>query len=258
MPIKGRSVDDLPLAAYSTGVDPETEPPIARDAAMPPATLAGAAVSANVGTPPVLALGALDEAAALPVPDDEPSASRAAIGLERARTFAKRNPRIAAGGLFVAVILIGLVLLSDGGPSPSAEGALASPSVPPLIVVAAPTGLATLVLTGPMQGTWTLAGGASDAAKAHAFTVSWTDAASNTVSLDATVDRGTRTTDATLVLRLRLVAADGTVRSFTSKAGECTIGMGVLSGAVSGSFTCTKLKSDDGKLTVGASGTYRT
>ena len=156
------------------------------------------------------------------------------------------------------MILVGLVLLSGGGPGPSAAGALASPTFPPIAVVAAPTGDATLVLTGPIQGTFTLAGGASDAAKAHAFTASWKDAASNTVSLDATVDRGTRTTDATLVLRLSLVAADGTVRTFTSKAGECTIGMGVLPTAVSGSFTCKSLRSDDGKVTIGASGTYRT
>lgn len=248
MPFKGRSVDDLPLAAYSTGVDPETEPLSVREPLVPPGTVAGAAHSVSMG----------DVGGALPVSDDEPSAARGAIGLGRARTFAKRNPRLAAGGLFVAMILVGLVLLGGGGPSQSAAGALASPTFPPIAVVTAPSGDATLALTGTMQGTWTLAGGASGAAKAHSFTASWTDAASNTVSLDATVDRGTRTTDATLVLRFSVVAADGTVRTFTSKAGECTIGMGVLPSAVSGSFTCTKLRSDDGKVTVGATGTYRT
>lgn len=256
MPTTDRSVDDLPLAAYSTGVDPETEPPTDREPAARPAP--GAAWPASIGTPPVLALGALNDAAAMPVPEDETSGPRAGLGLGRARVIAKRNPRLAGGGLFVAMILVGLVLLGGSGPSPSAAGAVASPSVPPIIVVAAPTGDATLVLTGPIQGTYTLAGGASDAAKARAFTASWTDAALNTLALDATVDRGTRTTDATLVLRLSVVTADGAARSFTSKAGECTIGMGVLPGAVSGSFTCKKLKSDDGKVTVGASGTYRT
>ena len=51
---------------------------------------------------------------------------------------------------------------------------------------------------------------------------------------------------------------DGELVTFTSNAGECTIGMAVNPKSVTGSFTCHKVKSDDGKLTVDASGTYRT
>jgi hypothetical protein len=51
---------------------------------------------------------------------------------------------------------------------------------------------------------------------------------------------------------------NGKLVTFTSKAGECTIGMAENPKHVSGSFACRKLKSDDGKLTVEASGTYRT
>jgi hypothetical protein len=46
--------------------------------------------------------------------------------------------------------------------------------------------------------------------------------------------------------------------SFTSDAGECTIGMAVNPTNISGTFSCRNLKSDDGKLVVGATGTYRT
>ena len=46
--------------------------------------------------------------------------------------------------------------------------------------------------------------------------------------------------------------------TFTSMAGECTVGMASVGTKVQGSFTCHKLKSADGKLTIEASGNYRT
>ena len=120
-----------------------------------------------------------------------------------------------------------------------------------------PTGDATLVLTGGVEGNYLFGGGARDAQKATSFSANWSDAAQNTLALDAKVDRGTRTTDDDLVLRFTVVV-EGTAVTFTSKAGECTIGMGLQPTTVSGSFTCKKLASDDGTLTIGATGTYRT
>ncbi len=46
--------------------------------------------------------------------------------------------------------------------------------------------------------------------------------------------------------------------TFTSTDGECTLGMGIVGTRVQGTFICKKLKSDDGKYVVGATGTYRT
>ena len=89
------------------------------------------------------------------------------------------------------------------------------------------------------------------------MTGTWTDPLQNVLTLAGPVDRGTRTTDAGLVLTWALMV-DGKLVTFTSTAGECTIGMAVNPKSVSGSFSCRKLKSADGKLTVEASGTYRT
>jgi hypothetical protein len=46
--------------------------------------------------------------------------------------------------------------------------------------------------------------------------------------------------------------------TFTSTDGECTLGMGIVGTRVQGTFSCKKLKSDDGEYVVGATGTYRT
>ena len=54
MPLQGRSADDLPLAAYSTGVDPETEPALDSPPAVPehqPLRAAAYAAAPAVGHP---------------------------------------------------------------------------------------------------------------------------------------------------------------------------------------------------------------
>lgn len=250
MPDKGRSFDDLPLAAYSTGVDPETEPAMMATATAP--------TDAPQGAPAMLAGGPFDYAVAQPVPgDDEAAAPPAETALGRARALAGRNPRLAAGGAFVTMIVVGLLLLGGGGPSPSAAGPIASPSAPPVVPVAADPGSATLVLTGSIDGTYAFTGNAGQPVAGNAVAATWTDTLQNVITLDGPVDRGTRTTDAGLVLTWGLMLDEKLV-TFTSKDGECTIGMAVNPKTVSGSFACPKLKSDDGKLTVGATGTYRT
>jgi hypothetical protein len=256
MPTPGRSADDLPLAAYSTGVDPETEPAAMAGAPAAPAAVAQASAGAGVTAPGVLHLDGLDPAAALPVPEDEPKPPVPNVLVTRARAFAARNPRLVAGSAFVVAIVVGLSMLL-GGKGPIAAGASASPSIPPIVVVAAEPGSATLVLTGSVKATFTMTGTAAQPVAGNLVGAAWGDPLQNVLTLQGKVDRGTRTTDAALVLTWGLMV-EGKLVTFTSKAGECTIGMASNPKAVSGSFACRKLKSDDGKLTVEASGTYRT
>jgi hypothetical protein len=256
MSTPGRSLDDLPLAAYSTGVVPDE--PIESPVEAPAAPADDAPPPAGPGfmkaEPARHELPADTEGMAAPprpAPVRQPPVARV-VGL------ARRNPRIAAGAGFVAVIAIGgLLLLTGGGQTPASLAASASPTVPPVAVVLPPTGDATLVLTGGVQGSYTFTGGARDAQKGSAFSAIWTDPTQSTLALEAKVDRGTRTTEDNLVLRFTVIV-DGAALTFTSKAGECTVGMGVQPTTVSGSFTCKKLPSDDGTLKVEATGTYRT
>ena len=253
-----RSLDDLPLAAYSTGMEPDAR--LDETELDDPTTAAPGDPRQPSGAPfatlPADSHALTADPEGIAAPQRAPGAPRSAPAAA-VLALARRNPRIAVGAGFVAVILIGLLLLSAGGQAPSSLAANASPTAPAVVVVLPPTGDATLVLTGAVQGTYTLAGGARDAAKANAFTANWTDTTQDALALEAKVDRGTRTTDVALVLRLSVVV-NGVPVTFTSTKGECTIGMGVQPTTVSGSFSCKKLKSDDGKLTIGATGTYRT
>lgn len=252
-----RSLDDLPLAAYSTGVEPD--PRLDELAEVTPTTAPAGTAQHAPESPFGMARA---DPADLQADPHGIAAPQRVEGARRAPTaavldLARRNPRLAAGAGFVAVILVGLVLLGASGQAPASLAASASPTAPPVAVVLPPTGDATLVLTGAVKGTYAFGGGARDAARAVTFSATWTDATQDTLSLDAKVDRGTRTTDASLVLRMTVMVGGAPV-TFTSKAGECTVGMGVQPTTVTGSFSCKKLKSEDGKLVVDARGTYRT
>lgn len=251
MASKGRSLDDLPLAAYSTGMLPDAALEAADDVVEPAAEAAAGhpAVAATSAPTP----GGADELPADPYAFGPPPE---VTPLARARELASRNPRVAAAAC-VALIVVGVLMLGSGGPAPSASGATASSSAPASVTVAAGPGVATLVLTGAIQATYSLTGDAGGAPASSTVTETWTDTLQTALTIDGPVDRGTRTTDARLVLSW-VVDVEGTLVTFTSKAGECTVGMASQPKGVSGSFTCKKLKSDDGTLTVGASGTYRT
>lgn len=218
-----------------------------------------AAAAPAAATPATFALDALSQPIDLPIPEDEDKAivrvPRPSIGL--AAALVRRNPRLAAGAAFVAMILVGLLLLGGGKPAPSAIGATASPTAPAIVPVAADPGAASLVLTGSLKATYTLTGDPGQSVANNTVAAKWADPLQSVLTLDGAVDRGTRTTDAGLVLTWGLMV-DGKLVTFTSKAGECTIGMASIPGGVTGSFACHKIKSDDGKLTVGATGTYRT
>jgi hypothetical protein len=248
MPTPKKSLDDLPLAAYGgTGMEegPETAEPDMPAASGP---LGG------VESVDAAAAAIADESATR----DAAPGSPPAAGLPARLVTLLRTSRIAQGGAFVVVILVGLILLSGSTASPNATAATPTqrPTVGPTIVP--PSGDASLVLSGGVTGTFALTGLAGGQhVTSTAVDAGWGDALQTTLTIAGPADRGTRTTDERLVLTIVVPVADVPV-TFTSAAGECTIGMAPVGTAVQGSFTCHKLKSADGKLTIEASGTYRT
>ena len=261
-----RTVDDMPLAAYGgTGMeDDEPEATLeAAESATAPALTAdptGTAAAAAMGIPAAVP-AALSEAHPDDLTTDEPLASAKAAppglpGPLAGIVHLFRTSRLAAGAGFAAVIVVGLVLLSGGGASPAATaatptGGTAQPTVQP------PSGDVSMMLTGATSGSFTLTGLAGgQQVGGGAVALGWADAQQTTLSITGPLDRGTRTTDEHLVLTLGVVVAGQPV-TFTSMAGECTIGMAQVGLKVQGSFTCHKLAGPDGKLTIEASGTYR-
>ena len=257
-----RTLDDMPLAAYGgTGMEEEAASEPATATSEQPATAAtrAPASAASAATPPA-------DSAGLPGPaeprsdgdaqgDGAPASSPIGTLVGRVVTLF-RTSRVAAGAGFAVVIIVGLILLSGGGASPAAtaatpsNGPTAAPTVPP------PSGDASLTVTGPGAGTFTLTGLAGGQhVDATTVALRWGDALQTTLSIAGPIDRGTRTTDEHLVLTIG-VLVNGQPVTFTSKAGECTIGMAAVGVKVQGSFTCHKLKGPDGKLTIDANGTY--
>jgi len=249
MPSPKKSLDDLPLAAYGgTGMEadeseatvdaPETE--VAPSPGPFEAAQATGAATADAEAPAAAEAGADKR------------------GLAARLVTLVRTSRVAQGGLFVVVILAGLILLSGSTASPSATAATPSQQPTGAPTIAPPSGDASLLLSGGVEGSFALAG-LPGGQRVTATTVQggWGDALQTTLTISGPMDRGTRTTDERLVLTIVVLVADVPV-TFTSVAGECTIGMAPVGTAVQGSFTCHKLKSADGKLTIEASGTYRT
>ena len=261
MPKQDRSLDDLPLAAYGgSGVDDEIDAaPDAAPAARPPRTPVAPVApvtTAAAAAPPSLPVNDL------PVPEDElpqnPGLPSGVADLAKRAIHLFRTSRVAAGAGFAAVVVIGLLLLSGGGASPGATAA--TPSKGP---TAAPTtspasGDASIILSGAVSGTFPLIGlPGGQHVDATTVALGWGDAQQMTLSIAGPLDRGTRTTDERLVLTLGALV-NGVAVTFTSDGGECTVGMANVAAKVQGSFSCKKLKSADGKLTIEASGNYRT
>lgn len=241
----------MPLAAYGgTGMEDDGEGqadvPAAEQAA---ATVAVDSTSAAAAGPVPAAPGA-----DLPVPDDEPSHGPSPLH-RIVRLF--RTSRVAAGAGFAVVIVVGIVLLTSGGTSPSATAATPTKGPTAAPTIAPPSGDVALTLSGAATGTFNLAGLAGgQQVSASSVSLGWGDGQQTTLAIAGPMDRGTRTTDEHLVLTLG-VLVNGVAVTFTSSAGECTVGMAPVGTKVQGSFTCHKLKSPDGKLTIEASGTYR-
>lgn len=271
MTFRDRSLDDLPLAAYTTGVEPgdvdmepEIDAPAEDHAAAAAAAIAAADADAAAAAGERL-LGARDigpfEDEPQPAPTVSPGGDRPPlVELLRNPRAHVRDPRLALGGVVgIGVVMLGLSLLGGGGPGP-ATGANPSPTAPTAATsTALPAGDASVEVTGTkVVESYQLLGrsGVGPAVKSR-ISSTWGDTVGNTLALGGPVSAGTRTTDATFVLTWT-VLVEGVPVTFTSKAGECTVGMAVSPRSVSGSFVCKKLTSDDGELTVGARGTYRT
>jgi hypothetical protein len=270
-----RSPDDMPLAAYGgSGMELSEEDQARLEAAAPLPADGDSAGPAGSGSaaPGLTAPGPFAHAvagASLPgtatsgvaIPGAAagtgPVAPRALPPLVAKTVTTLRTSRLAAGSLFAGVILVGLLLLNGGNGNPGAAGAQASPSPAPVVTVTAEPGNATLVVVAKTEQTFALSGASDTGTPDGPLSVTWADATANTLGLQGPVDRGVRTTAESLVLSFT-VLLDGTPVTFTSTDGECTIGMAVHPRYVSGTFSCKKLKSDDGKITVGASGSYRT
>ena len=275
MTLQGRSIDDLPLAAYSTGV--EADPRL--EAAAADGTTAAAAAPAPFAPAPIGGVPSVDAAAmaALPLADGEPdpTANAGHVRIQVGRPLPglaalpewlahprqhRRDPRLLLSG----VIGVGLVLLVAslflGGGGGALGGAGASPSAPAFVATAPPpAGNASVeITTAKLAGMHELIGATGTGpAVASRVDATWSSTTGATLGLRGAASAGTRTTDATFVLTWTLLI-DGAPVTFTSDAGECTVGMAVQPKSVTGSFVCKKLKSDDGELTVDARGTYRT
>lgn len=238
-------------------MEEEADQPMAVDEL---ATVAEPSVVSGPGVGDAVA-GSTPVDAAAPRSDDEPRSAREVVPqLVRRVATLLRTSRLAAGAAFVGLIVVGLLLLGGGKAAPGSAAAVASPGAPQVTRVPVEPGAATLILTGGIESTYTLVGAPGPGTPLAAGTVlsaTWADTLQDAFALQGAADRGTRTTDANLVLSWS-VTVDGQVVTFTSAAGECTIGMAMHPANVSGTFNCHKVKSADGKLTVGASGTYRT
>lgn len=261
----GRSLDDQPLAAYGgSGMELTPEDELKIEAAEAVAPVAGSPDATGStgpeGTHPLSIEPGLEGEPAPP-----PGAGAAAAGavLAGANVVATRTvgllrtSRPAQGAAFVGVILVGVLLLVGGGPKPGAAGAQASPTAPALAGATREPGGATLVVTGKVEQSLSFPGMTGAGAPSAPLAATWTDGTPNSLGIEGAPDRGTRSTDEKLVLRFTVTVGEKPI-TFTSTEGECTIGMALNVTNVSGTFSCRKLKSDDGKYLVEATGTYRT
>ena len=258
MTYQSRSLDDLPLAAYTTGMEPaqdEDDANVAEAAAAVPA--------ADVPFRPALDpadLPADPAGLASAPPRSLPSLPKVPEWLTHPRRHA-RDPRLLMSGVVgVGVLLLVGSLVLGGGGGPSLTGANASPTAPAIVPTAAPpAGSASVEATGKVgAGARELIGlTGTGPAVAQRIESTWGDDAGTILGLSGAASAGTRTTDSTFVLTWT-VMVNGAPLTFTSDSGECTVGMAVQPRQVSGSFTCKKLRSPDGKVTIDVRGTYRT
>jgi hypothetical protein len=168
-----------------------------------------------------------------------------------------RDPRVLAGG----VVVIGLVLLAlsmlGGGGTSGAGGPGQSHGTTAAEATPVPAN-ATVELTSGLTGIYALSGqtGAGPAVNSRVG-ATWADEFGDTLGLAGAASAGVRTTDANFVLTCTMLVQGAPV-TFTSSAGECTVGMAVAAKAVNGTFHCKKLTSGDGRRTIDLQGTYRT
>lgn len=256
-----RSLDDLPLAAYSRGTieelpDAEVDPPPAD-----PPTDAPATAPSGVGVRPTSPAGQV--VAGTPDGVERPPQrvelvlpSGPALALPANVPAVLRDPRTLAGG--AVVVGIAILVMTLGGGLPSGATAPSPTATPAATAFVQPAGAVTLTLSGGLTGTYTLTGSTGLGRPTDdRLEASWTDAAGSVLTLTGVATSGTRPTGADLALSWT-VMVNGKPVTFTSNRGECVLGMALKPRTISGSITCMKLHSDDGKLVVGIAGDYRT
>ena len=319
---QGRSLDDLPLAAYSTGVvadepDEETvaEPShlsqqeaivLAMGAEPPPSTEPAPAAPRGGGPglprlsvprpslprpslPRLPRFGGRTRAAAVaespfsvaapalampvaryptstpaPAPASPAIPGRARGGdlgnlgarLRNPRT-AVRDPRVLFGGMVaIGVVLLGISFL--GGNPAGGAGPAASASPGPGAAGPTTPGPGSIQVTGDFEAAFDLTGTAAVGKPADGqLLATWDDGAGTSVPLPGRVGSVTRTTTSALTLAIT-VMRNGAPVTFTSEAGECTIGMAEKMFNVTGGFVCPEIRSNGGRYTVKLSGTYQT
>jgi hypothetical protein len=310
MSFHGRSLDDLPLAAYSSGLDPEeldepepepAHPPMdARAAALsivepevtaPPGTVAKrkrgrpalprlprlpslrrerpaaepqdtrvvvhpqvSTVSTEPQEPKVAALPQYKRVVAAP-PQEPSGFARPAPERQKSR-WAARRPLLLAGGVILGGIVVAVIIFGGGwtagGLLPSATASAAPTVAPP------PPGAASLTLSGAIAGKYDLTGTTGfGRPSGDRLASTWTDALRSSLTLTGQASTGTRPTGPDLALTWTVVI-DGAAVTFTSRSGECVVGMAVKPTMVSGSIVCEELTSADGKVVIEVTGTYHT
>ncbi len=252
-----RSIDDLPLAAYGGSGMELTADDEAKIDAVPSPDAEIEALDADPVSPGAFAHAAVAEAPLEGEPVPRRPIRPVLVGFATRGVALLRTSRPAQGAAFAGVIVVGLVLLVGGMPKPGAAGADASPSAAPVVAATREPGNATLVLTGEVKQEVTFTTSTGAGSPTAPLAVTWSDPTANSLGIVGPADRGTRSTAETLVLQWTVTVEEKPV-TFTSTDGECTLGMGILGTRVQGTFTCKKLKSDDGEYVVGATGTYRT
>ena len=244
IPMTAAPMTAIPMTAAPMTAIPMTAAPMTAGP-----TFAASTVSAPAyGTPSIT----------VPVGSAPPGA-KPVSGLPRDPRALLRNPKILAGGVVaIGVVLLAVSLLGGGGPSSGSTGPNSSQGTTAAQPTPIPVGAATVELTSGLSGIHELTGqtGAGPAVDSQ-VNATWGDGTGDTLGLTGMASAGVRTTDASFTLTW-VTSVAGAAVTFTSTDSECTIGMAVGAKAVSGTFVCKKLTSDDGKKTIDLKGSYRT
>ena len=170
-----------------------------------------------------------------------------------------RDPRVLAGGtVAIGLSLLAVSLLGGGGPASGSTGPGSSQDATAAQSVAPVLGTASVELGGGMSGIYSLTGATGvGPAVDNRVDATWRDPAGESLGLVGLASQGTRTTDTDFVLSWTMLI-DNLPVTFTSRGGECIIGMAVGPRAVHGSLVCNALRSGDGKHVIDLRGEYTT
>ena len=233
-----------PMTAVPAAAIPMTAAPMTAGPTFAASTVSAPAYGAPLITVPV---------------GSAPPGVKPVSGLPRDPRALLSNPKILAGGVVaIGVVLLAVSLLGGGGPSSGSTGPNSSQGTTAAQPTPIPVGAATVELTSGLSGIHELTGQTGDGPAVDSqVNATWGDGTGDTLALTGMASAGVRTTDASFTLTW-VTSVAGAPVTFTSTDSECTIGMAVGAKAVSGTFVCKKLTSDDGKKTIDLKGSYRT